>query len=297
VVKEAFSAGLPKPSFNFVFNTRRPIFADMRVREAIALLFDFEWVNRSIFFGLYRRSAGFFDGSELSAIGRPADPRERGLLGPYPDAVRPDVLDGTWAPPQTDGSGRDRTVLRGALALLASAGYELRGTELVERATGRPLGFEILTVNRDEERLALLFASQLKRAGITAQVRLVDAVQYEARRIAFDFDMIQNRWDESLSPGNEQAFYWSSAAAESNGSRNYMGAKDPAIDALIAALLKAGTREEVVASVRALDRVLMSGSFVVPLFYAPEQWLARWATIERPETTSMHGYIPETWWR
>jgi len=297
VIKETFTSGLPKPSLNFVFNTRRPVFADTRVREALALLFDFEWVNRSIFFGLYRRSASFFEGSELSARGRSADERERALLAPFPDAVRTDVLDGIWQPPVTDGSGRDRTLLRRALELLGAAGYELRGTELFEKRSGKPLSFEILTVNRDEERLALLYAAQLKRAGITAQVRLVDAVQYEARRIAFDFDMIQARWDESLSPGNEQAFYWSSAAADSNGSRNYMGLKSPAADAMIAALLEAATREEVVASVRALDRVLMSGSFVVPLFYAPEQWLARWATIERPETTSMHGYIPETWWR
>jgi peptide/nickel transport system substrate-binding protein len=297
VVKDAFSSDLPKPSMNFVFNTRRAIFSDIRVREAIALLFDFEWVNRSIFFDLYRRSASYFDGSELSARGRPADARERALLGPFPDAVRADVLDGTWSPPITDGSGRDRAILRRALALLGAAGFELRGTELIEHASGRPFGFEILTVNRDEERLALLFASQLKRAGIAAQVRLVDAVQYEARRIAFDFDMIQARWDQSLSPGNEQAFYWSSAAAESNGSRNYMGVKSPAVDAMIAALLGAGTREEVVAAVRALDRVLISGGYVVPLFHAPEQWLARWTYVERPGTTSMHGAIPETWWR
>jgi peptide/nickel transport system substrate-binding protein len=297
VVKETFTSGLPKPSLNFVFNTRRPIFAEIRVREALALLFDFEWVNRSIFFGLYRRSASFFEDSELSARGGPADARERALLAPYPNAVRPDVLDGTWQPPTTDGSGRDRTLLRRALDVFAAAGYELRGTELIERTSGKPLSFEILTVNRDEERLALLYAAQLKRAGITAQVRLVDAVQYEARRIAFDFDMIQARWDESLSPGNEQAFYWSSGAADANGSRNYMGLKSPAADAMIAALLRAETREDVVAAVRALDRVLMSGSFVVPLFYAPEQWIARWATTERPETTSMHGPIPETWWR
>jgi peptide/nickel transport system substrate-binding protein len=273
VVKETFTSGLPKPSINFVFNMRRPVFADIRVREALGLLFDFEWVNRSIFFGLYRRGASFFEDSELSANGRTADARERALLAPYPDAVRPDVMDGTWRPPVTDGSGRDRTLLRRALELLGAAGYELRGTEVVERASGKPLNFEILTLNRDEERLALLYAAQLKRAGITAQVRLVDAVQYEARRIAFDFDMIEARWDESLSPGNEQAFYWSAAAADSNGSRNYMGLKSPAADALIAALPKAETREEVVAAVRALDRVLMSGSFVVPLFYAPEQWI------------------------
>jgi peptide/nickel transport system substrate-binding protein len=297
VIKETLTSGLPKPSLNLVFNTRRPIFADIRMREALALLFDFEWVNRSIFFGLYRRSTSFFEGSELSARGRPADGHERALLAPFPDAVRPEVLDGTWQPPLTDGSGRDRTLLRRALDLLAAARYELRGTELTERASGMPLSFEILTVNRDEERLALLYAAQLKRAGISARVRLVDAVQYETRRIAFDFDMIQARWDESLSPGNEQAFYWSSAAADGNGSRNYMGLKSPAADAMIAALLKAETREDVVAAVRALDRVLMSGIFVVPLFYAPEQWLARWTYVERPETTSMHGIIPETWWR
>jgi peptide/nickel transport system substrate-binding protein len=301
VVKESFTSGLPKPSFAFVFNTRRAVFADVRVREAIALLFDFEWVNHSIFFDLYRRSASYFEGSELSALGRPADERERALLAPFADSVRADVLDGTWMPPVTDGSGRDRAVLRRALALFAAAGFELRGTELVERSSGRPLGFEIMVTARsegvDEERLALLFASSLKRAGITVRVRPVDAVQFETRRIAFDFDMMQNRWDQSLSPGNEQAFYWSSAAADHHGSRNYMGVKSAAVDAMIAALLKAQTRPEVVAAVRALDRVLMSGHYLVPLFHVPAQWLARWTHIERPATTSLHGYVPETWWR
>jgi peptide/nickel transport system substrate-binding protein len=297
VVKEAFSSGLPKPTVNFVFNTRRPLFADVRVREAIAVLYDFEWINRSIFFDLYRRGGSYFEGSELSARGRTIDARERAILAPFPAAARPDVVDGTWAPPVSDGSGRDRALLRRALALLGAAGYELRGTELIERRTGKPFSFEILTLNRDEERIALLFAAQLKRAGIAAQVRLVDAVQYEARRIAFDFDMIQNRWDQSLSPGNEQAFYWSSAAADSNGSRNYMGVKSEAADAMIAALLKAEVRADVVAAVRALDRVLMSGFYVVPLFHAPEQWVARWTYIEGPAAVSMHGYVPETWWR
>jgi peptide/nickel transport system substrate-binding protein len=297
VIKEAFTSALPKATFAFAFNTRRAIFADIRVREAIALLFDFEWVNHSIFFDLYRRNAGYFDGSELSASGRPADARERALLAPFAGAVRADVMDGTWAPPVGDGSGRDRTILRRALNLLNAAGYELRGTDLVDRKSGKPFGFEILAANRDEEKLALLFAGQLKRAGIAVNVRLADAVQYEARRIGFDFDMLQSRWDQSLSPGNEQAFYWSSAAADSNGSRNYMGVKSPAADAMIAALLQAETREEVVAAVRALDRVLMSGSYVVPLFYVPDQWVARWTTIEHPAAISLHGTIPETWWR
>jgi peptide/nickel transport system substrate-binding protein len=301
VVQDAITNDLPKQSFFLVFNTRRPVFQDIRVREAIATLFDFEWVNRNLFFGLYRRTASFFEGSELSAHGRPADARERALLAPFKDAVRADVMNGTWGPPVTDGSGRDRATLRRALALFSAAGYELRGTKMVERRSGKPLTFEIMVTTRiegtSEERLALLFASQLKRAGIEVQVRPVDAVQFEARRIAFDFDMIQNRWDQSLSPGNEQAFYWSAAAATENGSRNYMGVESAAIDGMIDALLAAQDRPEVVAAVRALDRVLMSGFYVVPLFYTPEQWIARWTDIERPAKTSRSGFIPETLWR
>jgi peptide/nickel transport system substrate-binding protein len=124
----------------------------------------------------------------------------------------------------------------------------------------------------------------------------VDTVQYEQRRLTYDFDMIENRWEQSLSPGNEQAFYWGSAAADQPGTRNYMGVKSPAVDAMIAALLKAQSRADFVAAVRALDRVLISGSYVIPLFYAPEQWVARWKKIARPAKTSLYGYLPETWW-
>jgi len=296
VIKEALPSGLPQGMSGFVFNTRRGVFADARVREAIALLFDFEWINKNFFFGLYRRSGGYFDGSELSSLGRPADARERALLAPFPGAVRQDVLDGTWAPPKTDGSGRDRTVLRRALALLKAAGYELSGTTLRQRGTGAPLGFEILTTTKDQERLALAFAENLRRAGIDARIRVVDAVQYDQRRISFDFDMIQYRWDQSLSPGNEQAFYWGSAAADENGSRNYMGAKSPAIDTMIAAMLKATSREDFVAAVRALDRLLISGQYVVPLFHLSEQWVASWSHIRHPAVTSVSGFLPETWW-
>jgi peptide/nickel transport system substrate-binding protein len=211
--------------------------------------------------------------------------------------VRADVSDGTWSPSVSDGSGRDRGTLKRALDLFAVAGYELRGTELIERSTGRPLTFEILVTARDEERLALLFSQSLKRAGIAARVRVVDAVQYEGRRLTYDFDMIQNRWEQSLSPGNEQAFYWGSEAADVPGTRNYMGVKSPAVDAMIAALLKAESRDDFVAAVRALDRVLISGFYVIPLYHLPAQWIARWSTISRPATTSLYGYLPETWWR
>jgi peptide/nickel transport system substrate-binding protein len=297
IVKEAFATGLPKVSSNFVFNTRRAIFSDLRVRQAITLLFDAEWINHNFFFDLYRRSASYFDGSELSAYHRPADERERALLAPFPDAVQAAVLDGTWSPPVSDGSGRDRKTLREALRLLGAAGYELKGTTLRERASGRPFRFELMVTNRDDERLALAFANSLARAGIEAQVRLVDAVQFDQRRQSFDFDMMPYRWEQSLSPGNEQSFYWGSAAADAQGSRNYMGVRSPAIDAMIGAMLSARERTDFVAAVRALDRLLISGCYVVPLFYLPEQWVARWASIAHPARTSLFGYLPETWWQ
>jgi peptide/nickel transport system substrate-binding protein len=296
IVKETFANGLPKLATDFVFNTRRPVFADIRVRQAIVLLFDFQWINRNFFYGLYRRSTSFFDDSELSAFQRPADERERALLAPFPGAVRPDVLDGTWSPPVSDGSGHDRATLRQALTLLESAGYGLSGTTLRERASGRPLSFEIMVTTRDQERLAIAFSNELARVGIEARVRMVDDVQYEQRRLSFDFDMIQYRWEQSLSPGNEQSFYFGSAATDAQGTRNYMGVRSPAADAMIAALLQAREHTDFVEAVRALDRVLISGCYVVPLFYLPRQWVARWAYIEHPARTSLFGYLPETWW-
>ena len=296
VVKEEFPYGLPKVMTALVFNTRRAVFADVRVREAIALLFDFEWINRNFFYGRYRRTASYFEDSELSAHNRPADAAERALLAPFPDAVRAEVLAGTWSPPVSDGSGRDRDALRRALALLDAAGYQLTGTNQRRRDTGEPLSFELLVADRVQERLALVFAQNLKRAGIDLRIRMADAVQYEQRRNTFDFDMIQNRWDQSLSPGNEQAYYWGSAAAGEPGSRNYMGVRSAAADAMIAALLDARTREDFVAAVRALDRVLMSGIYVVPLYHLPNEWVARWSAIRHPDATSVSGYLPETWW-
>ena len=296
VVKEEFPYGLPKGMHGLVFNTRRPIFADVRVRDAILQLFDFEWINHNYFFDRYRRTASYFDGCDLSAHGVPANARERQLLSAFPGIVRADIMDGKWAPPVTDGSGRDRDGLRRAFALLAQAGYELKGTDLVHRASGRPFAFEILATTRDQERLALVFVRSLKRAGINAQVRSIDATQFERRRIGFDFDMMDYRWEQSLSPGNEQYFYWGSAAADQQGSRNYMGVKSPAVDAMIAAMLNATARDDFVAATRALDRVLLSGFYVVPLYFPPTQWVARWTRIEHPAPTSLFGYLPETWW-
>jgi peptide/nickel transport system substrate-binding protein len=297
VLRKTFVTGLPKPSFFFVLNTRRPMFQDVRVREAISLLYDFAWINKNLFFGLYAPVTSYFEGSELSSHKRAADARERALLAAFPGAVRPDVLAGTFAPPATDGSGRDRATLRRALDLFAAAGYELRGADLVEHSTGRPLAFQIMVAGRDDERLALLFAQAVKRAGIRVSVRAVDAVQYDRRRVAYDYDVILFRWDQSLSPGNEQSFYFGSAAADAEGTRNYMGVKSPAVDALIAAMLRAQDRADFVAAVRAEDRVLLSGFYAVPLFSIPAQWVSHWAHIEHPAVTSLYGNLPETWWR
>jgi peptide/nickel transport system substrate-binding protein len=297
VFKEEFPYGLPKGMQGLVFNTRRPIFADVRVREALLQLFDFEWINHTYFFSLYKRTASYFDGCELSAHGVPANARERELLARFPGSVRADIMAGTWAPPVTDGSGSDRVGLRRAFELFAEAGYELQGTKLTHRASGRTMAFEILSTTRDQERLALAFTRNLKRAGIDARVRNVDATQFERRRIAFDFDMMDYRWEQSLSPGNEQYFYFGSDAASQDGTRNYMGVKSKAVDAMIAAMLSATSREDFVAATRALDRVLLSGFYVIPLYFPPKQWVARWSRIEHPSRTSLFGYLPETWWR
>ncbi|WP_315764380.1 MULTISPECIES: extracellular solute-binding protein [unclassified Bradyrhizobium] len=297
VVRDTVTSGMPQPSQFFVFNTRRPVFSDIRVRRALTLLFDFEWINRNYFFGLYKRSGGYFAGSELSAYGRPADTVERELLKPFAGEIPPDILDGSYRLPITDGSGRDRQTLRTALNLLSEAGYQLDGAVLRQRSSHAPLAFEILVTTRDQERIALAYSDSLKRAGIAAAVRVVDPVQFDQRRIGFEFDMIQNRWDQSLSPGNEQAFYWGSEAADQPGSRNYMGAKDPAIDAMIAALLRARDRSDFVAAVRALDRALMAGFYAIPVLNAADEWIARWNRIERPKRTALSGSLPESWWR
>ena len=167
---------------------------------------------------------------------------------------------------------------------------------LRNRATKAPFTFEIMVTTRDQERIALAFQRDLRRAGIEPTVRSVDPVQFDQRRLAYEFDMIQNRWDQSLSPGNEQAFYWGSAAADNQGTRNYMGAKSPAVDAMIAALLEEREQTAFVSAVRALDRALISGFYAIPLYNVQQQWLARWNRIERPRVTAVSGFLPETWW-
>jgi len=297
IVRETLPIRVPKGMNGFVFNTRRPVFVDVRVREALNYLFDFNWLNRNLYYGLLKRSDSFFADSELSSTGRPAAARERELLAAFPGAVREDILEGRWTPPAADGSGRDREMARRALALLSEAGWTLKDNILRNRKTGEPFTFQILVKSSDQERLALNYAQALERVGIQVEVRLVDNVQYWRRITKFDYDMIQWVWPASASPGNEQRNRWGSADARKDGSANYSGATSPAVDRLIDALLEAKTREDFVSAVRALDRVLLSGFYVVPLFYVGDQWLAYDSGLNRPAGTPLFGSYVDVWWR
>ena len=297
VVRDPIPLRTPKGMNAFVFNTRRPVFADVRVREALGLLFDFDWVNRNLFGSVYRRTTSFFEGSDLAASGLPASASERALLARFPAAVRDDILEGRWTPARGDGSGRDRDLARQALALLGTAGWEMRDGVLRNRTSGEPFAFEFLAASRVQERLALNYAQSLKRLGIAMTVRIVDDVQYWRRLSGFEFDMIQFTWNASPSPGNEQFNRWSARAADRQGSLNYAGAREPAIEAMIDAMLSARERPEFVDATRALDRVLLSGFYVVPLYNQPEQWIARSTSVRRPATVSLFGFLPDTLWR
>jgi len=214
--------------------------------------------------------------------------------------VRADILEGRWRPAATDGLGADRTQPKRAFALLQAAGYELEGGRLTKG--GEAFSFEIMVKDRNQERLALNYADSLGRIGVTAKVRLVDEVQYQRRRQKFDFDMMIGSWLASASPGNEQRSRWGSASANQESSFNLAGVQSPAVDAMINALLAAKTDAEFVAAVRAYDRVLLSGFYIVPLFHAQDQWIAASAKLARPRNLPRYGPASggatlDTWWR
>jgi peptide/nickel transport system substrate-binding protein len=296
VVKSELPIETPAGMAGLVFNTRRPIFADQRVRQALIKLFDFEWVNRTLYHGQYARTQSYFARSELSSHGYPADQAERELLAPYAGQVKPAIMDGSFAFPVSDGSGENRDGRREALELLEAAGYQLTGGKLINKATGEPFAFEILAVTRGQERLLLTYARALKQVGIEARIRQVDSAQYQRRKQTFDFDMFQFFWPVSLSPGNEQSFRWGSQAAMIEGSFNYPGVQSAAVDSMIEAVLRAESRDAFVSAVRALDRVLLSGDYVIPLFYLPRQWVAHWSDLKRPDKTPLYGFQIDSWW-
>lgn len=294
--KVEFPTSLPSGMYGLVFNTRHPEFSDLHVRQALTALFDFEWINKLLYNGIYVRTQSYFDGSVLSSHGREASPEERALLAPFPGVVPPDIMQKGYDAPESDGSGFNRSGRMEAARLLRTAGFEIRDGLWTNLRTGKALDIEILVANPIDERLALVFSGLARNAGIDLKVRNVDASQYQQRLDSYNYDMIFYNWDLSLSPGNEQAFYWGSAAARTPGSRNYMGIESPAVDAMIAAILAARTQEDFVYAVRAMDRVLLAGNYVIPLFHPDRQWGGFWARVGVPTTTSLYGYRTDSWW-
>lgn len=291
IIKREFNTGLPSGMSGLVFNTRRPAFKDPRVRRAFNLLFDAEWMNRNLFNGLFKRTESYFERSYLSSHGWPADARERALLAPFAEFVKPEVLEGTYRQPVTADS---RVNLKAAHKLLLEAGYEIKGGRMMK--AGRRLSLEFLAQTRAQERLLLSYARNLDKLGIALGVRQVDSAQYSARLKSFDFDMVQWNWTASLSPGNEQINRWSSKAADIEGSLNLAGVKNPAADAMIEAMLQADTEEDFIAAVRAFDRVLISGDYAIPLFYLPKVWVAYRRHLKFPSTLPLGGFDVDTWW-
>ena len=293
--KEQFDHDRPSGMQGFAMNTRRALFADPRVRRALAYAFDFEWSNRNLFFGQYARTESYFDNSELASGGLPSA-EERKLLEPWQGKIPDEVFTHEYRPASTDGSGWPRENLRRTFALLAEAGWVVRELRLVNQKTGEPFSFEILLVGSGFERIVLPYVRNLRRLGIEARVRVVDSSQYINRLRAFDFDMIVAVWGQSTSPGNEQRDFWGSAAAKAPGSRNYTGIASPAVDALIDAVIAAPDRESLVARTRALDRVLLWNHLVVPNWHSPVDRIVFWDKFGYPMPPPLQGTSTDWWW-
>jgi microcin C transport system substrate-binding protein len=294
----AFPHESPEPARGFALNARRPLFADKVLRKAVAYAFDSAWIDRTLFHGLVKRAESFFPGSELATDAtRPPEGEERAILEKYRAALPPEIFTESVASPSTTDepeSLRDNLLI--AASLLKNAGYTLRN-ETLFTPQGALVSFEILLSDPADEKIALTWAHALKRLGIAATVRTVDSAQYQARLTSFDYDVTIAQWFNTLSPGNEQSAYWGSAAASQKGSRNYVGISDKIVDALATAIPASKTREDLVATTRALDRVLLEGAYVIPFFYRGADPIAYWQTrLDHPDHASLYGSILESWW-
>jgi len=294
VKKEEIRHELPTGMQAFIMNLRRPLFQDIRVREALVLAFDFEWMNANLFYGSYTRTTSYFSNSELASSGLPQG-RELEILERYRGRVPDRVFTEEFRLPVTDGSGNNRENLRRALGLLREAGWEVRDRRLANRE-GRRFEFEILLQGPSFERVALPYVQWLQRLGIEARVRTVDPAQYQVRMDAFDFDMTVGGQGQSLSPGNEQRDYFTCAKAQENGSRNQSGICDPVIDELVELVVSAPDRQELIQRTRALDRVLLWNQFVIPHWYIRSFRVAYWDKFGRPPRNPRYALALDSWW-
>jgi microcin C transport system substrate-binding protein len=281
----------------FALNTRRDKFRDPRVRRALNFAFDFEEMNKQIFFGQYKRIGSYFDGTELASSGLPQG-KELEILEAVRAVVPAEVFTTAYTNPVGGNPEAVRENLREALRLLKESGYEVRDRKLVDAKNGTQFGLELLGEDPSFERVMLFFKPSLERLGIAVSVRTIDPTQYENRLRSWDFDVVVSSWPESLSPGNEQREFWGSQAADMAGSRNIIGIKNPAIDKLIERVIFTKDREDLVAATKALDRVLLWNHYVVPQWNYPKQRTARWDRFGRPPELPKYGLsgFPALWW-
>jgi len=285
----------PSGAQGFFLNTRRAKLADVRVRKALDYAFDFEWTNKNIFYGLYTRTESFFENSDMKAAGKPT-PAELALLEPFRGQLPPEVLEEPYRSPVSDGSGQDRKLLREAGRLLAAAGWEVKDGRRVN-GKGEALELEFLITDPVSERILTPYIKNLQAIGVSASIRRIDPAQYERRVKAFDFDVVTTRYTLRLTPGLELESYWGSAAARTDGSFNLAGIAHPAVDALIAEVAKAGSREQLRTATRALDRVLRAGHYWVPHWYKAAHHVVYWNKYSRPAVKPRYDRgITHTWW-
>ena len=292
--KEQIPNEIPTGMQGFVYNTRRALFRDARVREALAAAFDFEWSNAHLFYGAYTRTRSYFSNSELASRGLPSQ-AELSVLAPFRGRVPDEVFTREYRPSSTGPDGIRPNLVR-ALELLRQAGWVVRDMRLVSVETGRPLTFEILIDDPTWERITLPFVKNLERLGVAARVRTVDAAQYEYRMKQFDFDMTVAVFAQSLSPGNEQVDFWASASADTPGSRNLAGVHDPVVDRLVELVIAAPDRAALVARTRALDRILLSGHYVIPHWHITAFRVAYWDRFGRPAVSPKYDLGFDSWW-
>ncbi len=294
VKKVSLATDIPAGMQGFAINTRRPLFADRRVRQALNLVFDFEWMNHNLFYDSYVRTQSYFSNSDFASSGLPQGP-ELALLEPFRAQLPPELFTTPFHTPVTDGSGNNREGLRAALTLLEQAGWKIQDRKLVN-AKGEPFAFQILLSEPAFERVALAYVQSLQRLGMDVTVRTVDPAQYQRRMDSFDYDMTDTVIGESGSPGNEQTEFWTCGSAKTEGSNNIMGVCNPVVDALVANLLKAADYPHLVTAVRALDRVLLWGFYIVPNWHSEHVNVAYWNRFGRPEAPVKQGVVFDAWW-
>ena len=284
----------PQGMQGFVFNTRKKIFKDKRVRKALSYAFDFEWTNKNLFYNAYKRTNSFFENSELASSGLPST-KELEYLNPYIDLLPKDLFTKEYNPPKTDGSGFMRKNLQKATSLLSNSGWKLVDGKL-NNNLGENFEFEILLVSPAFERIVLPFKDNLEKLGINVNIRTIDSAQYQNRLDSFEFDMIVSTFSQSLSPGNEQRNFWSSNAAKTNGSRNFIGIRDPVVDLLIEKIISSKTRSDLINSTKALDRVLLWGHYIIPQWHISAYRNLHWDIFDYPSIRPKYSLGSNTWW-